>query len=647
MHPTLRQRALRWLNTAALGAALALPLAAQAAPVQIDFFFDLDGSAATGCHTVAAGQAIAGFERQVRIAFDDASLAVTQAQSAECSGGALQAPAPFATNGWAVAPDSQDAQQLILTGTLPAALFPSAPQGVMLTSTVSGNVLSVLGGSLGGLLGSGSPGGVQPVPTLGGAAWLLLALGLAALAWRGRQGMNGRMIGRMKGPGMGGSAPLGLLGAIALGALGLGAPPPAHAGSAVIAPPPGTAAAPGQIVRAEFTQTAPGTGVQVRITVRKAATALPACETTVSWPADASKLPHTGITGQQCYRAGSDDLVACDSPEAMALSCDMKQDGMRRHINPMSYAHVPNPAGGHYDKTECVKDTVTGLIWEGKVDDSNHLRHYAKRYTNYGDGRARDTSEYVAQVNAQGLCGFNDWRLPTVRELQGLVDYSKPYPYPPINTDWFPHTWDDSNTYWAAHWASDSYASEPAYAWFVDFRHGATSWLERHSRGYIQGAVRLVRGAAPPVQATCPSSAPGRFVPTGVNGNEVKDMETGLTWARCSVGQSWDGMTCTGTASRMTHEAALAHAKEQAGWRLPNLKELSSLADLSCVNPAIDAAIFPNTAFGMDAEYLTATPFGRDSAGFWVVDFYYGDADNDDDGRVDYIGAVRLVRASQ
>ncbi|RMX07086.1 DUF1566 domain-containing protein [Vandammella animalimorsus] len=302
------------------------------------------------------------------------------------------------------------------------------------------------------------------------------------------------MNGRINGPGMGGSAPLGLLGAIALGALGLGAPPPAHAGSAVIAPPPGTAAAPGQIVRAEFTQTAPGAGVQVRITVRKTATTLPACETTVSWPADASKLPHTGTTGQQCYRAGSNDLVACDSPEAMALSCDMKQDGMRRHINPLSYSAVPKPSGGHYDKTECVKDNTTGLIWEGKLNQSGHLRHYENTYTNLDNHQPGDASAYVATVNAQGLCGFSDWRLPTVRELQGLVDYSKPHPGPTIDTDWFPHTRADNDYgYWrGGYWTSESVAGVPAGAWLVYFHFGYVSYYLRY---YDVGAVRLVRSS--------------------------------------------------------------------------------------------------------------------------------------------------------
>ncbi|RRD38924.1 DUF1566 domain-containing protein [Comamonadaceae bacterium OH3737_COT-264] len=156
-------------------------------------------------------------------------------------------------------------------------------------------------------------------------------------------------------------------------------------------------------------------------------------------------------------------------------------------------------------------------------------------------------------------------------------------------------------------------------------------------------ALALALGAAAmPALAACPSSAPGRFVPTGANNAEVQDTETGLIWARCSVGQSWDGSACTGTVSEMTHEAALAHAKGQAGWRLPNVKELSSLLDRGCSAPAIDATVFPNTPGNW---YWTATPSAGDPANAW--DVYFGNGYVNNYHRHYDVGAVRLVRASQ
>lgn len=114
-------------------------------------------------------------------------------------------------------------------------------------------------------------------------------------------------------------------------------------------------------------------------------------------------------------------------------------------------------------------------------------------------------------------------------------------------------------------------------------------------------------------------------------GDEVTDSKTGLIWRRCSEGQAWSGSTCTGTASGYTHEQALAQAKAQAGtagWRLPNVKELVSIADSSRVSPAIDTAGFPATP---SAYYWSSTPYAGNSSIAWNVNFdngyvysYYG-----------------------
>ena len=85
-------------------------------------------------------------------------------------------------------------------------------------------------------------------------------------------------------------------------------------------------------------------------------------------------------------------------------------------------------------------------------------------------------------------------------------------------------------------------------------------------------------------------------------GDEVTDTQTGLTWRRCSEGQVWSGSTCTGAAATYTHEQALARATAQAGtsgWRLPNVKELASLADKTRRNPAIDTTAFPATTINL------------------------------------------------
>jgi hypothetical protein len=111
------------------------------------------------------------------------------------------------------------------------------------------------------------------------------------------------------------------------------------------------------------------------------------------------------------------------------------------------------------------------------------------------------------------------------------------------------------------------------------------------------------------------------------NGAEVTDTNTGLIWQRCPEGMTWDGInTCTGTASVFTHEAALQRAMAQANssgvtWRLPNVKELASIADKSLSNPAINSTAFPATPTGI---FWSSSPFVSITGSAAVVDFNAG-----------------------
>lgn len=90
------------------------------------------------------------------------------------------------------------------------------------------------------------------------------------------------------------------------------------------------------------------------------------------------------------------------------------------------------------------------------------------------------------------------------------------------------------------------------------------------------------------------------------NGAEVTDSRTGLIWRRCYEGSTWSGSTCVGTISNFTHEQALAQAKAQTGWRLPNVKEHSSLVDTSLGDPMVDYSVFQFPA-GMNGATWSST----------------------------------------
>ena len=128
----------------------------------------------------------------------------------------------------------------------------------------------------------------------------------------------------------------------------------------------------------------------------------------------------------------------------------------------------------------------------------------------------------------------------------------------------------------------------------------------------------------------------------GSGGSEVLDTQTKLVWQRCSLGQTWNGTTCTGTASTHTWADALTKARAVGnGYRLPNIKELQSLVEEACYNNSINETFFPATPRG---GYWSASPYAGDHDGAWVVNFHLGYAyDSFKYGN----GYVRAVRAGQ
>jgi Protein of unknown function (DUF1566)/Bacterial Ig-like domain len=329
----------------------------------------------------------------------------------------------------------------------------------------------------------------------------------------------------------------------------------------------------------------------------------------------------TGVTATQCYGAGSDVLIACSSPSGTAGALNEAQDGMRgRDANTATNSNTDGKLGFSFSAVPggCVTDNVTGLMWEVKTDDGG-LRDKDNTYTNEVAGGSAST--FVTNVNSAGLCGFNDWRLPTADELQSIVDYGTSRPA--IDATWFP------NAIGGYHWSSSPYV-DPAYAWSGEFNVGSFAFSLR-TAGFN---VRLVRGNA----------LPARSFTISANGQEVTDESTGLIWRRCAEGMNWNGSTCAGAALGYTHEAALVFANTQSvvgGWRLPNVKELASLVNKSLIGPAIDTTAFPATP----SSYLwSASPYPFASNYAWSVNFGFG---NTGGALRTSSFHVRLVRAGQ
>ena len=108
-------------------------------------------------------------------------------------------------------------------------------------------------------------------------------------------------------------------------------------------------------------------------------------------------------------------------------------------------------------EADCITDNLTGLMW---IKDLKMI--------NSGNDVLWQGAVYLIEyVNARdGYCGYKDWYLPTVNELQSLLNYAKSSPAGWLTTQGF------LNVRAGNYWSSTSYAPNNNIAWYVSFSYG-------------------------------------------------------------------------------------------------------------------------------------------------------------------------------
>jgi len=115
-----------------------------------------------------------------------------------------------------------------------------------------------------------------------------------------------------------------------------------------------------------------------------------------------------------------------------------------------------------------------------------------------------------------------------------------------------------------------------------------------------------------------------------VGGGVVQHKPTGLQWSRCSVGQTWNGGSCSDAAGVFYWNEAqnavdqVNTTGELAGysdWRLPTVEELATLIEKCREAPAINPEIFPNTPW----------------SGFWTSTLHFDGENRLDDYDPDHV----------
>lgn len=141
------------------------------------------------------------------------------------------------------------------------------------------------------------------------------------------------------------------------------------------------------------------------------------------------------------------------------------------------------------------------------------------------------------------------------------------------------------------------------------------------------------------------STAPSSRFQQNKDGTVV-DTQAGLMWRDCLEGVT--GEACDkGKPLAVTWADALRYVPKlnsQGGfaghsdWRLPNIRELATLAELQCADPAINLTVFPNTA---SVHVWSSSPARFYTHYSWYVDFETGAFTY---GERTKAKAIRLVR---
>jgi len=276
-------------------------------------------------------------------------------------------------------------------------------------------------------------------------------------------------------------------------------------------------------------------------------------------------------------------------------------------INPPSYTLK---SGG------MTVDNVTGLIWQSEVNESSNNWYVAS-----GTLDATYNPNGVDVCGDLNLAGYNDWRLPNMHELHGIVNYGYISPNYPIDTTYFPG--DNLGFHVSSTVSADDGQRVLAFA-FDSGGGGIVSTLKEWDT-----KVRCVRGG----------QTGQAFIDNG--DNTVADTVTGLTWQQQDDGttKAWD--------EALNYCEGLELPEGQTDWRLPNIKELGSIVDYTRSNPAIDPTYFPGTHSNL---YWSSTGFPEnlsfyDSA--WPVNFKNGKINKIQNNVNLYKYHVRCVRGGQ
>lgn len=119
-----------------------------------------------------------------------------------------------------------------------------------------------------------------------------------------------------------------------------------------------------------------------------------------------------------------------------------------------------------YIEADIIKDYSTGLTWQDNYDVKINKKNW------------KDAKSYCQELKLEGV---SNWRLPSINELQSIVDVEKYNPSIKIKFN---------NIVSKEYWSSTLNVGNDNHPWYVEFKEGSTEGSSITSKFY----VRCVRG---------------------------------------------------------------------------------------------------------------------------------------------------------
>jgi hypothetical protein len=263
----------------------------------------------------------------------------------------------------------------------------------------------------------------------------------------------------------------------------------------------------------------------------------------------------------------------------------------------LSYAIVGTGETKCYDNRREIAPPAPGQAFFGQ---DAQFQSRPPSYKDNGDGTISDLNTGLMWVKARGVkvtwedavagaaqCrigGHTDWRMPTIKELYSLIDFSGGFHFtaaqsrPYLDIRFFEFEYGDESLgerpIDCQDWSATTYVSTTMNgnptAFGVNFADGRIKGYPKAMRGrdgprVNRLYVRYVRGN--------PSYGKNDFHDNG--DGTITDRATGLMWSRVDSGTGMNWEAALASVQTKNRENYLGHND----WRLPNAKELQSLVD--------------------------------------------------------------------